>query len=318
MLLLLRGDHFNPNFFYHSGVNIENSAYLENGDRRIIFVSEMNYEQAKEEFSGEIIKCKKQVEEIKHLCKGKKVDVDLDTMNAGTYRKLSCICRLNDVSEKLLARRAMKTDGEIKKIEKAVNAAKKIFDSIDFSKMKTENDVKRHLLGETAYAELRPAFEPIVASDRNSRLPHYKGGNGRLGSVVVVDYGVRFQHYCSDLTRTYFLDDSKMAKEAEEKYRSIKYVFKETLKQIPKVKTGKELAEFSRERLLAEGLPEPIHSIGHGIGLEVHEMPWLRLNSENRVPKNTTMAIEPGAYFKEYGLRFEETIYFNGKKTIVL
>jgi Xaa-Pro aminopeptidase len=278
----------------------------------------MNYEQAKEEFPGKSVNCRQPLEEVKKFCKGKKVDVDLDFMKAGLYKELSSVCRLNDVSEKLLLERAVKRKDEVEKITKAARAAKKIFDGLDFSSMKTEGDVKKYLLGETAYAGLRPAFEPIVASDKNSRLPHYKGANGKIGSIVLIDYGVRFGHYCSDITRTYFLDDSRYAKKAEEGYYSLKRIFGEVIRELPKAKTGKRLAEFSREQIIAHGLPEPIHSIGHGIGLEVHEMPWLRMKSKNSIPKRTTMAIEPGAYFKDYGLRFEETIYFDGKKVKIL
>ncbi len=316
MLILMRGDRFDPNFYYRSKVDVDNSVYIEN-EEKLLLVSEMNYELAQEKFGnqGKTIKCKHPLEEMKKFCRGKQVGIDFDNINASIYNELACICKLTDISEKLLEKRAIKRKDEVEKISKAVKATKKVFESLDFSGMKTEEDVKNHLLAETAYLGLRPAFEPIVASNKNSRLPHYNDGNGLLEKSVIVDYGVRFQHYCADVTRTFFLSP---AKAHEENYSLLKSIFKEVIAEIPKVRTGRQLAEFAKSRLEAYGLPKPIHSIGHGIGLEVHEMPWLRLKSENKIPNKTTMAIEPGAYFKDYGLRFEETIYFDGRKVKTL
>ncbi len=315
MLLLIRGDKFSANFYYYSGADVDDSAYIEQRNKRMLIVSEMNYQQAKSQFHGKIIKCNRPIEEIRKNCKGKKIETEFEGINANTYRELSRVSKLTDISEKLLEKRAMKRKDEVEKIKKAVKATKKILLNLDFSKMKTEEDVKKYLLGETAAEGLHPAFQPIVASDRNSRMPHYSGGKGKLGKLVLVDYGVRYEHYCADLTRTFFL---KSAKKEEENYETLQEIFKEVITNIPKVKTGKQLAEFAKSRLEAYGLPKPIHSIGHGIGLDVHEKPWLRLKSTNKIPKSTTMAIEPGAYFKDYGLRFEETVYFDGKNTRVL
>ena len=82
--------------------------------------------------------------------------------------------------------------------------------------------------------------------------------------------------------------------------------------------TGGELAKFARILYKKEGLTHPPHSIGHGIGLEVHEKPSLSISSKDKL-EGATFAIEPSVYFTgKYGLRYENVVHFDGKKARVL
>ena len=130
---------------------------------------------------------------------------------------------------------------------------------------------------------------------------------------MIFDYGVRINHYNSDMTRCTFL-----SREAEKIYLSLKRIANGILDELPNLKTGGDLASFSKILYKKEGLPYPPHSIGHGIGLEVHEKPSLSPTSKDLL-YNTVFAIEPAVYFPgKFGLRYENVIYFDGKKAKVL
>ena len=238
-------------------------------------------------------------------------------MSMRLFQKLSTFCRIRDFSDHFSAVRAVKKEGELRKIAKAVSITKDILASLDLSKMRTENDVKRFLFSETLERGAEPAFEPIVATDRNSSFPHYRGGNAKLGSSVLVDYGVKYDYYCADLTRCFFLTNSKKNKEREEIYEHLIEITNKIAANIKLFKTGREMAKYSEQLLANYKLPKLIHSIGHGIGLEVHEFPRLGKKSKDKLVK-TTIAIEPAVYFRDYGLRYEDNIYFDGKSARIL
>jgi Xaa-Pro aminopeptidase len=314
MLLLYRGENFSANFFYHSGLDIDHTFYVEDGRKKMLVVPFMHKRMAEEMFDGEVIAAKEQLAEVCRLARGRLVSTDLRGMSAYTYKKLAGNCRLRDVSAELYEKRAKKRPAEVAKIAAAVKATKKIFAGLDFSGMKTEADVKKYLLRETLEQGLGPAFEPIVASDRNSAFPHYTECRAKLGKIVLVDYGVRVSYYCADLTRVFFLSPDR---KAEEQYGTLKTVFREIINELPRLKRGEEVAKFSAKLFREYKLPPLIHSIGHGLGLDVHEYPRLNAKYKDRIA-GCAMAIEPAAYYRDYGLRYEETVFFDGRRVKVL
>ena len=170
------------------------------------------------------------------------------------------------------------------------------------------------MLNETNNLGLSPAFEPIVATGKNSAMPHYRGSDVKIRDYVLIDYGVKYKFYNSDLTRCFFLKKDRRKEEAYSKLKSIVY---EIIDNLQSFSTGADIARFSEKLFSRYGLPEQIHAIGHGLGLDVHETPALNKKSKDKL-KNSVLAIEPGVYYKDFGARFEENIYFDGKKTKIL
>ena len=316
-LLLYRGESFDPNFYYQSGLDIDHAFLLLKRNEKILFVPRLNEEFAKTHFDGHVEVYQNPFEVLKKYLRGKTISVDSSSLTHALSKRLKSFCKIEDASSKLAAMRLVKKEKEIKKITRAVSITKKILSALDFSKMKTELDVKRYLLQKTLEYNCEAAFEPIVATDTNSRFPHYRSGNVKLGDMVLIDYGVKYEHYCADLTRCFFIGNSKINREREDKYESLKEITKTIVSSLPKLKTGKTVAKLSVQLLKENGFPPLIHAIGHGIGLEVHEAPRLGLLSKNKIA-GSALAIEPAAYFKDYGLRFEETVYFDGKKGRIL
>lgn len=151
------------------------------------------------------------------------------------------------------------------------------------------------------------SFDSIVGFAASSALPHYVSGDRKLkpGDNILIDCGVVHRHYCSDMTRNFVFGPAKQNYLKD--YETLLQVQCETLS---KVKTGvkaKNLDAFARENLgsLSEYFT---HSLGHGVGLEIHEAPTLSARSKNILQTGEVVTIEPGIYKPEnYGIRIEDT-----------
>jgi Xaa-Pro aminopeptidase len=311
--LLYRGDHFNANFFHYSKVDIDHSFLIVEGRHQTLLVPQMNLRAAAAAFKGTVIPYRDVFNELRKLLKGK---VGIDGMHVGfsITERLKKFCRPEDVSRQLLVGRMRKSSEELIKMRRAASATRRIFNSLEIKKGTTEADLKKQLLINTLDHGLEPAFEPIVAADSNSAFPHYKTGNAKINGMVLVDYGVRYENYCADMTRCFFVKGDKSKKGT---YALLKEIFKTLVSRIPKLESGAELADLSLKLFKKAALPELPHSIGHGIGLEVHEFPRLGRKSKDRLA-GATFAIEPSVYFGDFGLRYENTVHFDGKKVHVL
>ncbi|MDD5337484.1 MAG: M24 family metallopeptidase [Candidatus ainarchaeum sp.] len=315
-LVLYHGAEFNANFFYHTGLDIDHSFYLKLGKKETLVVPKLNERAAKLVFKGKVLVYKKPSEDVLKLVLGKKVGLDYSNLPARMYERLNWGAKIEDASDALLELRAMKKDAEIANIKKAVNLTRKLFSELESSleKFKTEMDVRNWLYSRTYELGLEPAFEPIVGSGINSALPHSHSSASKIRNFVLVDYGVRYNHYCADLTRVFFLKKEPKIIQAYEKTESI---FNEIVDNFPQFENGKDLAVFAEKQFKRHHLPKSIHSIGHGVGLDVHEFPRLNRKYSDGL-KGTVMAIEPGAYFRNFGVRFEHVVHFDGKKARIL
>ena len=317
MLLLYQGNSFNANFFRSTGVEIDNSFYLEDKDTRTLLVSKMNESYAEEHFEGEVIPYRKNpVKQLEKLIRKKKVEADLRSLPASLYVSLSSFCKLEDASQKLLKERMRKTPYEAKLIKKAASECKDLIHHAGLGSFgKKESDIASELLSKTYSKKLTPAFPPIIAGGENSAYPHSSPEPERVHGICLVDYGVKYGHYCSDLTRVFFEDRNK---EAREIYEFLKGVVGQLVEGLPDFKNAKELATAAEKLFVDAKIPLPPHSFGHGIGLEVHELPTISKNSKDTL-ENTVFALEPSVYLPgKYGLRYEEVIHFDGKKGHIL
>ena len=314
MILLFRGEGFDADFYRHAGVDIDNAFLLEDGGKKTLLVHKMNAALAKAEFHGKVVVYGDAIAELRKRLRRRTVLCNPFSMSAHLAKRLGSFCRLKDFSDELGRMRIAKKDEEVRLTAKAVKATKEIFDSLDFKAARTELDLQRQLLVLTAEMGLEPAFAPIVSTDRNTAFPHSTPSGKRLGSLVMVDYGVRYKHYCADLTRCFVLDGDRKKKERYERLRDICWFIADSL---PNMGKGKEVASLASDLMKDAGFPKMIHSIGHGVGLEVHERPRLGPSSDDSL-KGATIAIEPAFYLSNYGMRYEETIFNDGKKARIL
>lgn len=160
------------------------------------------------------------------------------------------------------------------------------------------------------------SFDPIVACGANAAIPHHRPGPEILkkGQSIVLDFGFKFNGYCSDFTRTVFLGSAPVklrdAYNEVEKAHNLAFDFAST------GKTGGEVDEVARESLAKAKLDKDfIHSLGHGTGLEVHEMPSVSPRSDSVLENGMVFSIEPGVYFPKLGgIRIEDLVYMEKGK----
>lgn len=208
--------------------------------------------------------------------------------------------------------RAVKDEEEIELIKRAVEITDKAFEHIlKFIKPGvTENEVVaelNHFILKNGAKGF--SFEPIVASGKKfaSAWHSYKQ-KIEYGDVVTIDFGCNFDGYMSDMTRTIFVgkpDDSmiriyNIVKEAQQKAEEF---IKEGIKCL-------EVDKIARDYIGSFGYMDKFgHSLGHGVGLEIHELPRLSPKSEAILKENMVVTVEPGIYLKEVGgVRIEDLV----------
>ncbi|MFD0711037.1 M24 family metallopeptidase [Paenibacillus sp. GCM10027626] len=154
------------------------------------------------------------------------------------------------------------------------------------------------------------SFETIVASGERSALPHGVASERQIGvnEFVTMDFGALFGGYCSDLTRTVVVG------RAQERHREIYSIVLEAqqaaLDGIKPGMTGREADAIARDIIARYGFGEQFgHSTGHGLGMEVHEMPRLSKLADDVLEPGMTVTVEPGIYIPGFGgVRIEDDI----------
>jgi len=160
------------------------------------------------------------------------------------------------------------------------------------------------------------SFDTIVASGIRGGLPHGIATGKRLarGEMVTLDFGVILGGYCSDMTRTVYLNRSVRFSplEAEQK-RAFDAVLEAQIAAVSSVRSGISCAdvdEAARGVLRSAGFEKEFsHSTGHGVGLEIHESPRVGAKQAQNLEPGMVITIEPGVYLAgKYGIRIEDTV----------
>ncbi len=154
------------------------------------------------------------------------------------------------------------------------------------------------------------AFPPIVASGPNSALPHALPSDRVLerGDLVIFDFGARVAGYCADATRTLVLGPASTAQRAL--YHAVLETQSGAVEALRPGAGCAAVAEAAQEAVAAAGYGEyPTHSLGHGLGLAIHEAPSLRVGSEETLAPGDVATVEPGVYIPGFGgVRIEDTV----------
>ncbi|HYF82542.1 MAG TPA: Xaa-Pro peptidase family protein [Clostridia bacterium] len=155
-----------------------------------------------------------------------------------------------------------------------------------------------------------PSFETIIGSGPNSALPHYTAGDRILqaGDSIVMDFGGVHQGYCSDMTRTVML--GKATSEYREVYETVKEAQRKAIEAVKPGVKASEVDAAARSYITAKGYGDYfIHRTGHGIGMEVHEEPYISNISKSILQPGMVFSIEPGVYLPgKFGVRIEDLV----------
>ena len=218
-----------------------------------------------------------------------------------------------DVSSQIATQRSIKESEEIELIKQALRISEDSFIKLLDEGVRglSESVVAARL---DSYMRLRGAdgvaFETIVASGPNSAYPHAHPTNKKISNedVVVLDFGARFMNYCSDTTRTLVPEINEEAKKALEAVNEAVNAATDVVRDGVK---SSEPDTIAREVLRKHGLENYfIHSLGHGVGLEVHERPRLAQGVEDTLVEGMVVTIEPGIYIhNKFGIRLENLVF---------
>jgi Xaa-Pro aminopeptidase len=223
--------------------------------------------------------------------------------------------------------RQVKDNQEIGKIRKSMEIVEKVFELV--KKKLRRRERSRPFPTEVELAKFITSvglkmgaedlsFPAIVASGANAAIPHHVPGAKPLkaGESIIIDFGFKYKNYCSDFTRTVFL--KKVPKRLEVAYNCVENAYLGAMDFISskKVVTGNDVYQRSVEILAEKKLDKYfIHSLGHGTGLEIHELPNLSPKSKDELKNGMVFSIEPGVYMPKIGgIRIEDLVYLeNGK-----
>jgi Xaa-Pro aminopeptidase len=227
---------------------------------------------------------------------------------------------VDGVVEKL---RAFKDPEELSLLTRAVEIADQALDRVapTIAPGVLEKDVAWELEKSMREAGAEAiSFDIIVGAGPNGALPHHRAGETVIadGAPVVIDMGATYEGYCSDLTRTVFVG------EPDDKFREVYgTVLKAQLEAEERVRpgmTGAETDAISREIISDAGYGDNFgHSLGHGVGLAVHESPGVGPRSEDPLENGMVFTLEPGIYLSGWGgVRIEDMVVLENGRARVL
>jgi Xaa-Pro aminopeptidase len=214
--------------------------------------------------------------------------------------------------------RAVKNKKELANIIKAQRISEKVLE-VTLTRLKTgitelqiANFIKKTYFSHGVNVL---SFPPIVAFGKNTANIHHEPGKSKLkkGDIIMFDFGGTVNHYCSDMTRTFFWGEPSTRQ---------KKIYNDVLKAmelaLDKIKRGEKRAKVidaSARKFLGKKYKKNfLHGLGHGVGTVIHEWPNFKPKSEDVLPVGCVMTVEPGIYLKGFGgVRIEDMVLITKK-----
>ena len=317
----------NPNIAYFAGYNGLGALVIPKRKIPFLLAPKMEYEKAKKSMVKRVyaIDKKRFFESVKVVLrrngiKGKKIAIDDVNFNLNFYKNFKKELKgikTKDISLDCLRLRQIKTEKELQTIKNGFNYADKILKKAisNFKDFRTESNVSGFLEYETKKLGLNVSFPPIVASGSNASMPHHEPENVKLkNGFCVVDFGVRYKGYCSDISRTIYLGN--ISKKERQMYNFLLNTQKNIINSI-KINDNCGKVYENCIKSLRNYSKYFIHGLGHGVGIEIHELPNISLNSKDKIMENMVFTIEPGIYMpKKLGIRIEDTVLMKKKVNV--
>ncbi|WP_372997201.1 M24 family metallopeptidase [Lutispora sp.] len=218
--------------------------------------------------------------------------------------------------------RIKKSEEEAKLMAEAGRIADRTFEGVikfikpGVSEKEIANKIKE-LLIEFGGEEL--SFEPIVASGPNSSKPHYNDDKRIIEEqdIIVLDFGCRYKGYCSDTSRTVFVGEP--TEEQKKVYEICLRATTEAKKAVREGIAAEEVDKVARDIITKEGYGQYfINRTGHGIGMAVHEAPYIKHGNKQILETGMCFSVEPGIYIPgKFGMRIEDIVMVDGDKARV-
>ncbi len=235
--------------------------------------------------------------------------------------KKSAKVKLRSVEGVIESIRSVKSKWEISAIRGAVRISGKALECCirNLRAGMSENRVAGLLEFEIRKLGGQRSFETIVAFGAHGSRPHHRTGQRRLkaNDRILIDFGVRYKGYCCDLTRCFAV--GKVSDFYRKVYRAVEEA---QAAAISRIRAGAEIAAVdgaAREVIRGYGLPAYGHGTGHGLGLEVHELPVVSRRAKGKLEAGQVVTVEPGVYIPgRCGVRIEDDVLVTEGGAVVL
>ncbi len=282
---------------------LTDSRYTEQAEKECLQTSIVERQGTMPEAAGKLVGRLKSV---------KNVAIDA-SVSVAAYEALKKSIRgpLKAIESPLATLRSVKDGTEKAAIENAIAIATEALKRVKsaFKPGITEIELAGRLDLEIRRLGSQNSFETIVAFGANASRPHHQPSQRKLRKTdtILIDFGARYEGYCSDITRCFAVGKPPAAyRRAYEIVRRAQAAAMET------ARAGVALAKVdaaARTVIRESGLPVYGHGTGHGIGLDIHEKPFLKENAEGVLQTGQILTIEPGVYLPgKFGIRCEDDI----------
>ncbi len=229
------------------------------------------------------------------------------------YKELIRKYKINNLveTENIIERQRMiKDNDEISKVQKACEITDNCFSYLQ-SYIKpgmTEKQIANEI--ENYYKEYADgvSFETIVASGENSSKPHAVPTDRKIQNqdIITIDMGCKVDGYCSDMTRTIFV--GSVPDYVKNVYDLVLKKQQQVIEDMKDGESTRQLTTMVENDFRLEGY-DLVHALGHGVGMEIHEAPYINHRSDTQLKENMIVTDEPGIYIPgKFGVRIEDTI----------
>lgn len=254
--------------------------------------------------------------------------IEENNITVAEYKKiLSIIKTLQPIDLRIL--RIIKSPDEIKRIKKACTIGDKALTSLLENIKPGISEKELALQLETLFRHFggEPSFPSIVAFGENAAVPHHKASDVKLknNEIILIDSGVKYKEYCSDMTRTIFFGKATLEQKKvyqivlEAQKKAINFLNHQLVNNTDKLIKSADIDRVSREYIINQGFDSIPHGLGHGIGLQLHEPPTLSPRWEDKITEGMVFSIEPGIYLNDkFGVRIEDLFTIQNNKLIQL
>ena len=328
--------------YYECGYSCDNALYLHLG-KEAFFITDSRYtvdarehvRKAKVVIDGDLYGRAAKILKKAHVGK---VRFDPKEWSVAGFEKITSGTKTVFAAEPDLShkKRIIKSDEELKILSKAARLGAKAFNALakEFNeKGFGENEFTLTYRAKTvlgSFGKYDLSFDPIVAINANAAKPHATPTKKKLkkGDLLLVDAGLKYKRYCSDRTRTVhagkdFLFGTKQSFGKKKIQKAYDTVLKAHDRAISKARSGmkaKEVDALTRDFIDKAGFGAYyVHSTGHGVGLDIHEMPYISSRSDTIIEDGMVYTIEPGIYIPgEFGIRIEDMVAMVDGKARVL
>ncbi|NLK67179.1 MAG: aminopeptidase P family protein [Campylobacteraceae bacterium] len=319
--------------YYECNYSCDNQIFLNiNGRKFLLTDARYSIEARNLVQNTEVIEIKNSlISEARTLLRKfrvKSLVFDPNDFSYADFIKLSENLRINFISKPFFSKkkRMVKSADEIELLKKAASLGEACFDEVakfisDNGLGMSESEIYHNseiILKQKGSLEL--SFSPIIAINENAAKAHALPTSKTLknGDLLLMDAGVKFKRYCSDRTRTALFDGSlEFGKEQsfkDSKMNEVYHIVKEAqslaLKAVKPGMMACEVDRVAREFIAKNGFgKEFFHSTGHGVGLDIHELPNINTKDRTILKKGMVFSVEPGIYLEnEFGVRIEDVV----------